>query len=186
LSLLFKVNSEDIPQDIDLEKYGINSIMVLKLNQQLEEFFGPLPKTLFFEYKTVEELAGYFLQYHQEALEKVLGGSRPAPVLKSVGGEKRHKNLRKRSNGIQIPNLSSPSTAPDIAIIGLSGRYPGARNMQEFWSNLKEGKDSITQVPEERLALWETPKKRDMWGGFLQDVDRFDPLFFHISPQEAE
>ncbi|MBO1583287.1 acyl carrier protein, partial [Bacillus sp. XF8] len=65
LSLVFKVSAEEIDNDIDLEKYGINSIMVLKLTQQLEGGLGPLPKTLFFEYKTVNELTEYFLQHHR-------------------------------------------------------------------------------------------------------------------------
>ncbi|MEC0959118.1 type I polyketide synthase, partial [Bacillus inaquosorum] len=100
---------------------------------------------------------------------------------------KRQKHSRRRRKEFQkAPSFSSSSSTPDIAIVGLAGRYPGARNMQEFWANLKGGKDCITPVPEERLALWQTPQKGEMWGGFLQDVDRFDPLFFHISPREAE
>ncbi|MBY9077991.1 beta-ketoacyl synthase N-terminal-like domain-containing protein, partial [Paenibacillus sp. CGMCC 1.18879] len=84
--------------------------------------------------------------------------------------------------------------ASDIAIIGVSGRYPGARNLQEFWSNLREGRDSIIEIPKER---WDSGlyfdedktkfgKAYSKWGGFLEGVDQFDPLFFNISPREAE
>nr|WP_260115476.1 beta-ketoacyl synthase N-terminal-like domain-containing protein [Paenibacillus sp. YPD9-1] len=38
----------------------------------------------------------------------------------------------------------------DVAIIGVSGRYPGARNLQEFWNNLRNGRDCITEIPKER------------------------------------
>ncbi|MCY8998108.1 hypothetical protein, partial [Bacillus inaquosorum] len=57
-------------------------------------------KTLFFEYKTVDELTGYFLQHHREALTKVLGDSQPAPVSQPVGTEKRHKHSRRLAERI--------------------------------------------------------------------------------------
>ncbi|CUB21065.1 Polyketide synthase PksL [Bacillus cereus] len=82
----------------------------------------------------------------------------------------------------------------DIAIIGLSGKYPMADNLNQFWENLKEGKDCITEVPSDR---WELngffSEERDVigksyskWGGFVNGTDQFDPLFFNISPREAE
>ena len=82
----------------------------------------------------------------------------------------------------------------EIAIVGISGRYPGARNLEEYWANLREGKDSIKEIPEDR---WDWKKYYDedkdkpgkiytKWGGFIEGVDEFDPLFFNISPREAE
>ncbi len=90
----------------------------------------------------------------------------------------------------------SPGAAPsrDIAIIGCSGRFPGAADVREFWANLAAGVCSVTEVPPER---WDSTRLFDedpgrpgtstsRWGGFLADVDRFDPLFFSISPSDAE
>jgi 3-oxoacyl-(acyl-carrier-protein) synthase/acyl carrier protein len=82
----------------------------------------------------------------------------------------------------------------DIAVIGLAGKYPGAGNIEEFWNNLKDGKDCITEIPKNRWN-WEKYFDRDKskegkiyckWGGFIDGVDEFDPLFFNISPREAE
>ena len=39
----------------------------------------------------------------------------------------------------------------DIAVIGFSGRFPDASNIEEFWKNLKAGKDSVRVLPEERF-----------------------------------
>ncbi|MER7013152.1 SDR family NAD(P)-dependent oxidoreductase [Saccharopolyspora sp. NPDC000359] len=80
-----------------------------------------------------------------------------------------------------------------IAIVGISGRYPLADNLDEFWQNLRTGRDCITEVPADRWdhdALFAAEKGRpgrtySRWGGFLTGVDEFDPLFFHISPKEA-
>lgn len=84
-------------------------------------------------------------------------------------------------------------TTPPIAIIGCSGRFPGADSLEEFWSNLVEGRCAITEVPEDRWNAAsfyssdpaETNKGNSKWGGFLKNIDGFDPLFFGISPREA-
>ncbi|TAK71814.1 MAG: polyketide synthase, partial [Gammaproteobacteria bacterium] len=71
-----------------------------------------------------------------------------------------------------------------IAIIGMSCRFPGANNYMEYWDNLVQNINSVTEIPADRWDWREyvgTPK----WGGFIQDIDKFDPLFFKISPTEA-
>ncbi|SVD52811.1 uncharacterized protein METZ01_LOCUS405665, partial [marine metagenome] len=55
---------------------------------------------------------------------------------------------------------------------------------------LKNGVDAITDVPEERLALWRSwpsfdPERVPGFGGFVEDIDAFDAEFFGISPREA-
>ena len=77
-----------------------------------------------------------------------------------------------------------PAAADAIAIIGLSGRFPGAKNAQQFWRNLAAGRCSITEVPADRWS-WRTAKTPSKWGGFLDDVAGFDPLFFNMSGSEA-
>ncbi|MBQ4839760.1 SDR family NAD(P)-dependent oxidoreductase [Pseudoalteromonas luteoviolacea] len=81
-----------------------------------------------------------------------------------------------------------------IAIIGISGKYPGADSLDELWENLKQGKDTVTEIPKTRWdhALYHQPGNRvygksySKWGGFINDVDQFDPLFFNMAPKVAE
>ena len=81
-----------------------------------------------------------------------------------------------------------------IAIIGLGCRFPQAETPEAFWHLLSHGIDAIAEVPADRWNIDElydpqpaTPGKMcTRWGGFLQQVDGFDPLFFNISPREAE
>ncbi|MCG6893496.1 MAG: SDR family NAD(P)-dependent oxidoreductase, partial [Desulfobacteraceae bacterium] len=54
------IPEDKIGTDVPLEKYGLDSVMVINLNRKLEKDFGSLSKTLFFEYQTVAELAGFF------------------------------------------------------------------------------------------------------------------------------
>lgn len=80
-----------------------------------------------------------------------------------------------------------------IAVIGMGCRFPGARNPEAFWHLLRDGVDAITEVPPDRWDLAsvydpdpETPGKMyTRWGGFLEEVDRFDASFFGLTPAEA-
>ncbi|MCP3682586.1 MAG: polyketide synthase, partial [bacterium] len=75
----------------------------------------------------------------------------------------------------------------DIAIIGVSGHYPKSATLDAYWENLKQGTNCISEIPKDRWN-WELYKGLSIskWGGFIEDVDKFDPLFFNISPKEAE
>jgi len=179
------------PQKIDpraaLENYGIDSILAMKLTNQLEKTFGPLSKTLFFEYQTIAGLAGYFAKTHPAIVRKQLGVTHEEPKAKSAGHTTQPV---RRKNRVPAPRTTRPR---EIAIVGLAGRYPQAENLEEFWRNLRAGRDCITEIPSERWdhKLYYDPdpnksgKSYSKWGGFIADVDKFDPLFFNISPKEA-
>lgn len=80
-----------------------------------------------------------------------------------------------------------------IAVVGVAGRYPGARNLDEFWQNLVSGRTSITEVPADRWDWREhfDPRRGrpghtySRWAAFIDDVDRFDPAMFGILPSDA-
>jgi polyketide synthase PksN len=75
----------------------------------------------------------------------------------------------------------------DIAIVGMSGRYPKAKNLDELWDNLIQGKDCVETIPDERLKQRKANKFTKKYrGGFLTDVDKFDSMFFNIPPVVAE
>ncbi len=85
-----------------------------------------------------------------------------------------------------------PGDAKKIAVIGMSGRFPGARTTGELWRLLKEGRSAVTAFPGDRgwdldAIFQDEPDGAPhvARGGFLEEIDRFDPLFFHIPPNEA-
>lgn len=57
-----------IAADAPFEEYGIDSVMMLELNMRLEKIFGALSQTLFYEYQTLKDLTGYFLEAHRDRL----------------------------------------------------------------------------------------------------------------------
>ncbi|MBW3567097.1 MAG: type I polyketide synthase, partial [Proteobacteria bacterium] len=81
--------------------------------------------------------------------------------------------------------------AEAIAIIGMDGRFPGARDIREYWENLVEGRETIDRFePEEidRSVPGELARSNDYVRarGRMPEADRFDAAFFGISPREAE
>ena len=75
----------------------------------------------------------------------------------------------------------------DIAIIGISGRFPEANNLAEFRQNLIQGKDSVRSISFERKSTTSLALNKAFMGiGFIEDIDKFDHKFFNISKGEAE
>lgn len=80
----------------------------------------------------------------------------------------------------------------EIAIIGMAGRFPGAKNLDEFWRNLRDGVESITFFTDEELGSFGVDRNQISnpdyvkASGFLDDVEMFDAEFFGYSPREAE
>lgn len=74
-----------------------------------------------------------------------------------------------------------------IAIIGLAGRFPGARNIEEYWRNLRNGVNSIHFLADDELLEpnINTPNYVKAYSSF-EEVDYFDAAFFGYSPREAE
>lgn len=81
-----------------------------------------------------------------------------------------------------------------IAIIGMGCRFPGGVNDPDaYWQLLQSGQDPITEVPSERWDVEDyfnvdpgvSGKTYTRYGGFIDNVDQFDPSFFGISPREA-
>ncbi|MGE4278083.1 MAG: SDR family NAD(P)-dependent oxidoreductase [Magnetospirillum sp.] len=159
-----------IHPDVALEEYGIDSLMITRLNSALGDVFQSLPKTLFFQYRTLAEVAAHLSASQGAACQKWLA---PSP-----------------------PTQGKASREESIAIIGIAGRYPGADSLDQFWDNLAQGRDSVGEVPPERWDLTDfycpdrdraVAERRSYakWGAFLDGFADFDPLFFKISPRDA-
>jgi amino acid adenylation domain-containing protein/non-ribosomal peptide synthase protein (TIGR01720 family) len=80
----------------------------------------------------------------------------------------------------------------DIAVVGMAGRFPGARNVAEFWRNLRDGVESISFFTDEELsasglddAMISHPNYVRA-AGVLDDIEQFAASFFGINPREAE
>lgn len=196
-----KVPEHKISANKSFGLYGIDSIMTVNMTIKLEDVFGSLSKTLFYEYQCIEDLAQYFETEHQDKLLKLFHmdavvEEKKQGVKKSIQPQERKISRFIKENGQkeEKPVVKTKEAEDEIAIIGVSGRYPMANNLYEYWNNLKAGKDCISFIPADR---WDYKKHytnekgvkgktNGKWGGFLEDVDKFDALFFHMTPYEAQ
>lgn len=141
-------------------RYGLDSVTAVRLSGDLEEWLGrSLSPTLVYDYPTISALATY------------------------LGEAQSTENSRSEMLQPQEPlsfdsDLSSSKEA--IAIVGLGCRFPGAANPDEFWTLLQQGRDAVSAIGDR----WHRAGEFSM-GGFLDQVDQFDPRFFGISPREA-
>jgi iturin family lipopeptide synthetase A len=83
-------------------------------------------------------------------------------------------------------------TGMEIAVIGMSGRFPGAKNIREFWQNLINGKETISFYTDEEMkkdgvnpVLIDNPRYVKAYG-WIEDIEFFDAAFFGYTPLEAE
>ncbi|MEU6130766.1 SDR family NAD(P)-dependent oxidoreductase, partial [Saccharopolyspora sp. NPDC047091] len=169
-----------------LDSFGIDSLAVTRLNRGFARWFGSLPKTLLYQHPTLHDLAGHLAERDPEGCRRWLAESAPEEAVAGTGPARAEPRPAPRPLGPAEP----------IAIIGLTGRYPDAPTLDEFWHNLRTGRDSVREIPAERWSLdgfYEPDPQRAVrqgasygkWGGFLDDFDRFDAAFFGIAPREA-
>ncbi|MCW5698055.1 MAG: SDR family NAD(P)-dependent oxidoreductase [Bauldia sp.] len=187
---------ERILPDKPLEQYGLDSLLVTKLNVALEKTLPGLPKTLFFEHLTLRSVAGYLAATRGAELSSLRAARGGGAVIRDGGviGNNTDVVLHDPSAPAgHLPALRAGRNENGIAIVGIAGRYPGADSLAAFWENLRADRDLITEIPAERWdqAAWfdavpgRPGRSYSKWGGFLDGIDKFDPLFFSIAPGEA-
>lgn len=181
-----------LEEDSEFEDFGVDSIVSMNLISAFESQLGSLPKTLFFEYLTFAELIGYLADEKQAQFRQMFGQNEKKNQPPKAEVNKSSSSLVR--SFVQRESIPKTNQSEDIAIIGISGRYPESENLDEFWKNLYEAKNCIREIPKERWEMEEffsgkeraVGKSRSKWGGFIKNIDRFDPLFFKIAVQEAQ
>lgn len=186
-----KLPLERVSAETRLDEYGFDSMLAMQMTNELEKVFGSLPKTLFFEHRDLASLGRHLLQAHRPAVARMFGVELPAAGGAPVPKPAASTPLRRARTLAVAP---AAAIEDEVAVVGFSGRFPGADGLEEFWEQLRSGADGIVEVPRQR---WDCDADFDptkgtfgknycRWGGFLEGVEDFDPLFFNITPMEAQ
>jgi polyketide synthase PksN len=201
LAKVLRIDASTIDADRPFGDFGLDSLLGVEVTIAINNAFGTeLSNARLFEYPTVKEFAIFLAQ----EIKKLPGFIKAPPartiedpaaqsVASSVPTRNSYPVLKKRSRPARAMALNEARPDDKIAVIGMSGKYPKADNLKQYWDNLANGRNCIAEVPRSR---WDVsrfydpdPAKKDKtnskWLGVLDDVDCFDPLFFRIAPQDA-
>jgi acyl transferase domain-containing protein/acyl carrier protein len=196
VSALTKINQNKLSNTENLTDYGFDSISLSELAKRLTNHFGwVITPAIFFSATTIGKLSEYFLQEHTAHLEHFYRSDKAGAMnnLKKIITTTLNP-LKPRQAFANDREVSAARSQEPIAIIGMSGRFPQAKTVDQLWTLLAAGKHAITEIPANRWdwrhyfnAPGDTNNKiTTNKGGFIHGVDEFDPLFFEISPREAE
>jgi acyl transferase domain-containing protein/enoyl-CoA hydratase/carnithine racemase/aryl carrier-like protein len=197
LSATLKIPLSRMRIDDPMAEFGIDSVVVMNLTNQLETIFHSLSKTLFFEHHTIRELSRHLVAAHPDKARQLFAGQPSGEAaLRHVAGRTAGDGGDRQPHQVESMGAvqENRDSALDIAIIGLAGRYPQAGDLDAFWENLQAGKDCITEIPADRWdwrdyyaegGAGQGKGHNSKWGGFIDDADKFDAAFFNISPRVA-
>ncbi|MBB1242385.1 SDR family NAD(P)-dependent oxidoreductase [Streptomyces durbertensis] len=165
-----------------VESLGLDSVMIRTVASRLSAEVAPVgPETLF------------GLRDLDALVEHLVANTPPAPAVEP-GGFPAHPATSPpaaRASAHQVPANRLPAeersgtsngSQDRYAIVGISGRYPQAPDLDAFWQNLLNGKDTVSDLPKDR---WPNDAGVRAKGHFLTDVDAFDPVFFGLSTHDA-
>lgn len=239
-----RVPADQVDIDANFESFGMNSLIVMELMENIEkEFEVTLTPAQFSNVDTVRGLTGLLERLLQEAAGVGTGAAPAAaplaaPMAGAAAGRAAPAGARADSSAVidhirrkfavdlsgrNFDSLdtiagalvadhgalllhhyglagqggqhrhAAPAKAPEIAIVGISCRFPDAADHRAFWDNLLARKNSMREVPasrwdwqahyQEQTAPGKTSSK---WGALIDDVDCFDAGFFAIPSEEAD
>ncbi len=173
LGFFLQKPASEIRLDEEFSSMGFNSLLVTSLVKRLNQEHGlKLRPAILFEQTTPAQLSAFIHDQLGEVAKKAVG-----------------KLSSSDESGKEKGNFP-------IAVVGLAGSFPKSPVMEALWKNLVAGNSCVEEVPEERWSVSDhfhpnpeiackLGKSYGKWGGFLEDLYFFDPLFFKISPREA-
>lgn len=144
--------------DLGLDSVGATAL-IGSLSDHLQTELSP---TLVYDFPNLKKLASHLAGEPETTQPEPISVANPTPV--SEGNE-------------------------PIAVVGLGCRFPGAPNPSAFWDMLLQQTNGVGEIPHNRPdleSLRGSGRSSTQKGGFLDEVDQFDPSFFGISPLEAE
>ncbi len=219
LALELRQAPESIDADRSFVELGLDSISGVTWVRAINQHYGTaVEATRVYTYPTVEQ----FARFVRDTLAQDAAADAPAPpALAPSGAEPAEASSMPhafagapemvlydwpvlkswRNHGDVTGAAPAPEAvksfgmhAAEIAVIGMAGRFPMAKDVDSFWDNIASGRNCISEIP---LSRWDTGtyyvegqpglgQSNSKWMGVLEGHDQFDPLFFGLSPVEAE
>lgn len=195
---VIRAAEEKIGLNDNFADFGFDSISLAKLSDEISEYFGiKITANIFFNFPNIAKLSKYLMEKYRDKVmksyittlphkEMIPGGQRRIKAHVEVQGAKRQP----QSHFIKNAGGDTVTYRQPISIIGMSGRFPDSRNVEELWDILESGREVLREVVYERKEWNELAFDNERKGkrkiGAIPGVSEFEPLFFEIAPRDAE
>ncbi len=166
---------------------GMDSLMAVELRNRVNRALAgsyTAPNTLVFDYPDIASVVAHLVDEIGDA-ESDSGGPETGEGAGSEAASAPEAPAEPGSEA--VPRTDNEG----IAIIGMACRFPGAPDLNAFWSMLENGEDAVTDARPDAGSASVSPNGSDQgdegWrrAGFIDGIDRFDARFFRVSPLEA-
>ena len=169
-----KIAPSKLELDTSFQDYGVDSILLAQLLRKIKQQLtlpGELDPSILYEYPTIESFAAWLVNTQAPFISEV-GKENPSPTKTTVFG----------GPGTSFQKGPGPAWAKggDIAVVGLSCRFPGASNPGEYWRLLSGGHSAIGPVPRERWGY-----SSSFHAGLLNNITDFDGKFFLLAEDDT-
>ena len=166
---------------------GMDSLMAVELRNRVNRALAgsyTAPNTLVFDYPDIASVVAHLVDEIGDA-ELDSGGMETGDGAGSEAASTPEAPAEPGSEA--VPRTDNEG----IAIVGMACRFPGAPDLNAYWSMLEDGTDAVTDARGDAGSANVSPNGPDQgdegWrrAGFIEGIDRFDARFFRVSPLEA-
>ena len=170
--------------DTPFGDYGVDSILLAELVRVLEhELSVTIEPSALIEYQTLRKLTGYIseLVTDGEQIDSNVQNEQTEQIIPE-------KTLLKSNAAVESAIENKFRNHKAIAVVGVGCNFPCSANKEIFWNNLVNGVDCITEIPHTRWnaeKYFKDGKNVYKWGGFIDDIEYFDPDYFNIDRDVA-
>ena len=172
---------------------GLDSNSLIYTGSEIERRFDVVfYPSAFFEYNSIDALSDFIIKEYKENVLRYFNkvDNITTPLIEKVPESDTNNKDNSKPEEAEVEKYLDG----DIAIIGMSGQFPKAEELNTFWNNLSQGLDCVSDIPAFRLDLeqyYDSNRNADKKTylkktGLLENIDMFDPEFFNISPKEAK
>jgi 3-oxoacyl-(acyl-carrier-protein) synthase/acyl carrier protein len=203
ISEVLKIQEKDLEMDENFNNFGFDSISITEITNLINERFNlEITPANFYEHATVQAFSENLYKENTEAFIQFYNGivgqgnedKKVICVKRDDENYEIHQNRQTRFYSEKSAPVEKTKGKESVAIIGMSGRMAQSEDLKMFWEHLRQGNDLITEIPKDRWD-WQDyygdaqeggSKTTVKWGGFIEDIDKFDAELFGISPHEAK
>ncbi|WP_125779506.1 non-ribosomal peptide synthetase [Pseudoalteromonas rubra] len=184
-SQALSMTADELDPDDSFADYGVDSILAIQILDEINAHFNlSLPPTLLFDFPSIATLSAHIVAEHRDKAMALMHKVQPAMATTQQAAP---KSIQPATDEVKPAHKASHNNADKIAIVGMSGQFGDASNVDEFWEMLSNKRTSVRA--QQRWDLSDLSSEAQNWcryASLLDDIASFDAPFFSITPQEAE